>query len=116
MEYTKGRLKILDGTILVIGDEGQTIATLFWVDMPTKLQIGPLEAIANAGRLCLCWNEHDDLVKQRDGLLEACKAVARCAVEHGRDGHTKEGKVVTWLVDGCWIDDLKLAIAEADPC
>jgi len=72
MERTKGELKILDGTILVIGDKGQTVATLFYVDMPTESEVGPKEAMANAEHILNCWNafEEGGLV---GGLVEACR-------------------------------------------
>jgi len=65
---TKGKLEIIDGTILV-GSEGRTIATLFYVDMPHKEDIGPKEALDNAARLVKCWNTHD-------GLLDALREIA----------------------------------------
>ncbi len=34
----------------------------------------PCERDANAARLVHCWNQHDDLLKQRDALREALKA------------------------------------------
>ena len=66
MEHTEGKLQITayeDGWLGGETLDGQLIFKL------------ALDNEANALRLVKCWNSHDDLVKQRDDLLEACRYI-----------------------------------------
>ena len=69
MEYTKGKCEaVKDLAAFVIYSDDFDIITV--VDTDTG------DDRANAERIAECWNAHDDLIKQRDALLGACKATS----------------------------------------
>ena len=72
LEHTQGKWEADKGAIFIRGDQGinQWIAGMY----PGQPK-GSVEGIANAHRICQCVNGWDELVKQRDALLEACKNI-----------------------------------------
>ena len=65
--YTKGKWTIEKelNAYHIKGESGIDIATVFECKKQAER--------ANAERICFCVNSHDELVKQRDELLEACR-------------------------------------------
>ena len=72
--YTKTEWMVYDGEkgIEIHADNESDAGSVIVADV-VEGDIGIEEAKANAERICLCVNSHDELVKQRDELLEACR-------------------------------------------
>jgi transcriptional regulator GlxA family with amidase domain len=79
MDHTEGKLEYAhrqraDGMYWteLFDAKGVTVASAAWY--PIKTETGTTtNREANARRLVACWNEHDDLVKERDKLVKALR-------------------------------------------
>jgi hypothetical protein len=71
MKHTEGKLLVLDcrevGEDCISISNGRVVIARIKNEVTGK-QIDD-EDLANAQRLVACWNEHDDLVKERDELV-----------------------------------------------
>ncbi len=84
MKHAKGKLEI-DGVFLCITDENDSDYADYICMMAPSL--GDKEQRANAKRLVLCWNSHDDLWEGHNmNAIEAKAALkARYLHKHGTD-------------------------------
>lgn len=88
MSHTEGKLTTPPSGWNAHSEKGQLVFTCW------NSPFAPPVDIANARRLVTCWNEHDDLVKERDELLTALRAVGRdCATTMYRLSNETETNV-----------------------
>lgn len=99
MSYTKGKWEILPSGIRIADKKGNSIASTGIPKITEKSK-------ANAERICLCVNGWDELVAQRDELLEACQRVCKILIEEGKEGgfegkSTDEYQILEQAIANC---------------
>lgn len=70
MKHTEGKLRAKDKVLISESGDGIAVAEY-------SINISDKTDLANAQRLVTCWNEHDDLVKERDELVAVIRRVCR---------------------------------------
>lgn len=73
MSHTQGKLRVGSCHRLYTKD-GRELAVVTKADPKLRSACD-----ANASRLAHCWNQHDELVAQRDALMDACRAAESLA-------------------------------------
>ena len=95
MEHTDSKLTVSSG-VLICTEKAEIVANCSPMGVP-DLELTYSEAVANAARLALCWNTHDDLVEALNDIKNGMYPIDIVAELGSISVEEFRGKAICWL-------------------